>query len=124
MVKGMPVALQLYSVRDALESDFEGTLRQVKDMGYEGVEFAGLYGRTPEAVRKLLEEIGMEAVSAMFRWTRCWRISPARCPPIVLSAAGTSPCRGWMRSAVRAIRDTPDASMGSAPLAKKPRGKG
>lgn len=64
MVKGMPVALQLYSVRDALESDFEGTLRQVKDMGYEGVEFAGLYGRTPEAVRKLLEEIGLEAVSA------------------------------------------------------------
>ena len=64
MVKGMPVALQLYSVREAMEADFEGTLRQVKDMGYEGVEFAGLYGRTPAAVRDLLAEIGLKAVSA------------------------------------------------------------
>ena len=34
----LPVALQLYSVRSDMERDFEGTLRAVKEMGYDGVE--------------------------------------------------------------------------------------
>jgi sugar phosphate isomerase/epimerase len=59
-----PIALQLYSVRDDLESDFEGTLRKVKSFGYDGVEFAGLYGNTPEAIHKLIEEIGLTPISA------------------------------------------------------------
>lgn len=59
-----PIALQLYSVRDDLAADFEGTLRKVKALGYEGVEFAGLYGYTPQAIRALLSEIGLTAVSA------------------------------------------------------------
>ena len=37
-----PIALQLYSVRDDMEADFEGTLKKVKALGYDGVEFAGL----------------------------------------------------------------------------------
>lgn len=41
-MKKFPVALQLYSVRDDLEKDFIGTLKQVKALGYDGVEFAGL----------------------------------------------------------------------------------
>lgn len=44
----LPVALQLYSVRDELEADFEGTIAKVKEFGYDGVEFAGLYGRSAE----------------------------------------------------------------------------
>ena len=59
-----PIALQLYSVREDLEKDFPGTLRKVKALGYEGVEFAGLYGYKPEAVRALLREIGLTPVSA------------------------------------------------------------
>lgn len=59
-----PIALQLYSVREDLEKDFEGTLRKVKALGYDGVEFAGLYGYKPEAVRELLKEIGLTPVSA------------------------------------------------------------
>ena len=31
----LPVALQLYSVRDELEADFEGTVRKVKELGYD-----------------------------------------------------------------------------------------
>ena len=46
----LPVALQLYSVRDELEADFEGTIAKVKEFGYDGVEFAGLYGRSAEQV--------------------------------------------------------------------------
>jgi sugar phosphate isomerase/epimerase len=59
-----PIALQLYSVRDDLEKDFEGTVRKVKAFGYEGVEFAGLYGYTPDAMKKLLKDIGLTPVSA------------------------------------------------------------
>lgn len=40
------IALQVYSVRDAAEADFAGTMRQVKEMGYDGVELAGTYGMT------------------------------------------------------------------------------
>ena len=60
----IPVALQLYSVRDAMSTDMESTLRQVRAAGYDGVEFAGLFNRTPEEVRDLCQEIGLVPVSA------------------------------------------------------------
>jgi len=59
-----PIALQLYSVREDLKNDFEGTLRKVKALGYDGVEFAGLFGHKPAEIRKLLEEIGLTPLSA------------------------------------------------------------
>lgn len=58
------VGLQLYSVRDDLEKDFYGTLRQVKEMGYSAVEFAGLCGHTPEEVKGMCEELGLVPISA------------------------------------------------------------
>ena len=58
------IALQVYSVRGDLEKDFFGTLRAVKEMGYAGVEFAGLYGNDPELVRSFCEEIGLTPLSA------------------------------------------------------------
>lgn len=60
----MKTALQLYSVRDEVEKDFEGTLKAVSEFGYDGVEFAGLYGKTPEDVRKLCEKYGLVPISA------------------------------------------------------------
>ena len=60
----LPVALQLYSVRDELEADFEGTIAKVKEFGYDGVEFAGLYGRSTEQVKKILADAGLTPVSA------------------------------------------------------------
>ena len=47
----MEYGLQLYSVRDAMEVDFEGTLKALADMGYEYVEFAGYYGHTAEEIK-------------------------------------------------------------------------
>ena len=38
---GLPVGLQLYTVRDDMAKDFKGTLQKVKELGYDGVEFAG-----------------------------------------------------------------------------------
>ena len=60
----LPIALQLYSVRDDMAADFEGTLKKVKAMGYEGVEFAGLFGRSAEEIRVLLKKLGLVPVSA------------------------------------------------------------
>lgn len=60
----LSTALQLYSVRDDMAADFKGTLQKVKEMDYEGVEFAGLYDRSAEEVKKMLDELGLAAVSA------------------------------------------------------------
>ena len=40
----LPVVVQLYSVRDAMEADFYRTIKKMKELGYDGVEFAGLFG--------------------------------------------------------------------------------
>ncbi len=64
-----PVALQLYSVRDEMAADFEGTLKKVKAMGYEGVEFAGLFDRSAEEVKRLCEENGLVPLSAHMPFT-------------------------------------------------------
>lgn len=65
----LPIGLQLYSVRDDMSADFEGTLQKVKEMGYDGVEFAGLYGKEPAEVKKLCDEIGLIPVSAHVPFT-------------------------------------------------------
>jgi sugar phosphate isomerase/epimerase len=55
----IPVALQLYSVRDDCAADFAGTVRNVAEMGYEGVEFAGYYGWSAADLRKLVDDCGI-----------------------------------------------------------------
>lgn len=60
----LPVGLQLYSVRDAMEADFNGTLKKVKAMGYEGVEFAGLFDHSVEEVVAALKDADLVPVSA------------------------------------------------------------
>ncbi len=59
-----PIAIQLYSVREDMEKDFYGTLKKVKEAGYDGVEFAGLFGEKPEDVKKALKELELVPVSA------------------------------------------------------------
>ncbi len=60
----LPIALQVYSVRDDAERDFVKTMQEIKQMGYDGVELAGLYGYTPEFIRDNLKEIGLVPISA------------------------------------------------------------
>ena len=59
-----PIAIQLYSVRDDMAADFEGTLKKIKELGYDGVEFAGLHGKTAAEVKKICDEIGLVPISA------------------------------------------------------------
>ncbi len=59
-----PVALQLFTVRNECKANFYGTLKKIKEMGYDGVEFAGLHHHTVQELKEMLEDIGLEAVSA------------------------------------------------------------
>ena len=63
-VMALPVAVQVYSVRDEAKADLRGTLEQIKKMGYDGVEFAGLYKQDPADIKKMCEEIGLVPISA------------------------------------------------------------
>ena len=60
----LPVALQLYTVRDNVAEDFVGTLVKVKEMGYDGVEFAGLYDHSPAQIKHWCDSVGLVALSA------------------------------------------------------------
>ncbi|MCG1021686.1 sugar phosphate isomerase/epimerase family protein [Sutcliffiella horikoshii] len=51
------IAAQLYTVRDFLEKDFIGVLKELKDMGFAGVEMAGLYGHDPKEIAAALNEL-------------------------------------------------------------------
>lgn len=57
----VPIALQLYSVRADAAQDLMGVLDRVAAMGYDGVEFAGYHGHSPEAIRAKLDETGLKA---------------------------------------------------------------
>jgi sugar phosphate isomerase/epimerase len=55
------VALMLYSVREECARDFEGVLRTVGELGYDGVELFDLHGHERELVRSWLDEYGLIA---------------------------------------------------------------
>ena len=63
----VPVGLELYSVRDELKKDPEGTVRAVAQMGYQCVEFYAPYfewseGQTKQ-MRKALDDLGVRCYS-------------------------------------------------------------
>ncbi len=60
----LSVAVQLYSVRDEMEKDFYGTIKLMKEIGYDGVEFAGLFEQNPEEIKAFCDEIGIVPISA------------------------------------------------------------
>jgi sugar phosphate isomerase/epimerase len=53
------IGLQLYTVRDHLAGDFAGTLAKVAEIGYEGVELAGIGGYSADDLWRLLDELGL-----------------------------------------------------------------
>jgi sugar phosphate isomerase/epimerase len=63
---GLPIGVQLYSVRDILPKDYEGTLRQLAALGYQEVEAAGFFGRSPGDVKKAMNDAGLSCVSAHY----------------------------------------------------------
>ena len=64
-VKTMKFGVQLYSLRElAAREGAEAVLRTVAQAGYDGVEFAGFYDKTPDEMDALLKKYNLEPVSA------------------------------------------------------------
>jgi sugar phosphate isomerase/epimerase len=57
------IGLQLYTLRDNMKTDFEGTIAKVASTGYKEVEFAGYFDHTPQQVRAILDKDGLTAPS-------------------------------------------------------------
>lgn len=59
-MKKIPIALQLYTVRDECAKDFVGTLKEVAEIGYDGVELAGTYSLSGAELKKVLGDLGLK----------------------------------------------------------------
>src|ERR1700676_2654114 len=57
------IGLQLYTVRDLMKSDFDGTIAKAAQIGYKNVEFAGYFGHPGQQVRAACEKNGLSPVS-------------------------------------------------------------
>lgn len=67
--KEKAIGLQLYSVRDDLKTDFDGTMRALVKIGYKRFEAAGyrdrkFYGKTPAEMKKYLSDMGARMVGS------------------------------------------------------------
>ena len=60
----LPIGIQLYTLGDELDKDFDGVLATLGQIGYKRVELAGFYNRTGEQLRKSLDAAGLECRSA------------------------------------------------------------
>ncbi|MDQ0207830.1 sugar phosphate isomerase/epimerase family protein [Alkalicoccobacillus murimartini] len=60
----LPIALQLYTLRNETKEDFLGTLKKVKELGYDGVEFAGFGGYEASELKAILEDLDLKPFSS------------------------------------------------------------
>lgn len=61
------LSVQLWSIKDDVAADFEGTLTKLKAMGFQGVEFAGNFGKyanDPKGLKAFLDKLGLKASAA------------------------------------------------------------
>ena len=63
---GKPIGLQLYTLRDQLEKDVTGTIKQLAAIGYRDVEIYSLYGKAPAEFSKILKDNGITASSGHY----------------------------------------------------------
>lgn len=62
-MKKFKVGLQLYSIREDMAKDMDATLKAVKEMGYDYVEFAGFFDKSAEEVKAILDKYDLDAIS-------------------------------------------------------------
>ena len=60
----LPIALQMYTVRDVAKNDFAGTLKQVADIGFKYIEFAGFGGGDAAGAKAACDKVGLTGISA------------------------------------------------------------
>jgi sugar phosphate isomerase/epimerase len=106
--RSIPIGLELYSVREALKQDPQGTVRAVAQMGYECVEFYAPYFEWSETetkqMRKLLDDLGIHCFSTHNdeQYFSAENIHRARdlnlilgCQNVVMASADPSQAGGW-----------------------------
>ena len=54
------IAVQLFTLRDECKADFPGALREISQMGYAGVQFAGYHGYDVAELKAILDETGLQ----------------------------------------------------------------
>lgn len=64
MVDAQSIGLQLYSVREALDEDFEGTTNRIAEIGYRSVETYGFSNMTAQAAKTLFDSLDIKVSSA------------------------------------------------------------
>jgi sugar phosphate isomerase/epimerase len=62
MMGQISIALQLYTVRNALKKDFVGMLKKVKEIGYEAVQLNGFIPYSSPQLREILQDIRLKVV--------------------------------------------------------------
>jgi sugar phosphate isomerase/epimerase len=55
------IGIQLYTVRSSMQDSVERTLERVAQIGYQEVEFAGYFDRSPQQIRRVLDDTGLRA---------------------------------------------------------------
>ncbi|HIQ04840.1 MAG TPA: sugar phosphate isomerase/epimerase [Anaerolineae bacterium] len=60
----IPIALQMYTLRHEAQKDFAGTLRQVAEIGYAGVELAGCGSLTARELKTMLDDLGLKVAGS------------------------------------------------------------
>ena len=63
---GLPLGMQLYSVRTVLPKDYLGTLKQIAALGYTEVEAAGFYDHSADEVKSAMQTAGLRCVSSHY----------------------------------------------------------
>jgi sugar phosphate isomerase/epimerase len=61
-----PVGIELYSVREQMAKDLEGTLAKVRAAGYEVAEAAGFVNRSAADYRKAIDNAGLKLISGHY----------------------------------------------------------
>lgn len=65
-VRPYPIGLQIFTVRNQLPKDFEGTLTKIAAIGYTEVEAAEFFGHSAAAVKRMMAQAGLKCVSAHY----------------------------------------------------------
>lgn len=64
----MEYGIQMYSVRDITETNMEGALKALAEMGYRYVEFAGFFGIPAQSIKEMLDKYGLRVSGTHTVW--------------------------------------------------------
>jgi len=100
------VGMQLYTVRNEMQKDFDGTLAKVAAIGFAEVEFAGYFNQTPQQVRESLTRHKLTSPSAHIDYASLTGDKWARALDAAAAIGHTYVINAWVDEA---IRKEPDA---------------